>query len=455
MPWIDPESDEYVEADEPSDEEAERHWQEIQRRDREREAQRQVTGPSAGQVAVAKATRGEANEPPPAWMADCPVSASGLVRRSYAGLTHVLGHHPELTGRLQWCERRQRIEVTADLPWHRAGVEVRDVFFSRCRGWLERHIGQQWSKEAVVEACIDVAQERSRDRLQEYLRSLTWDGVERIARVLIDHAGAPDTPVVEAMVRAFFIGAVRRALVPGCKHDCVLVLEGPQGRGKSQLIGVLAGEWSDENLCTFEGVAAQQHVAQGPWICEIPELTAVIRGDPARAKQFLSLREDRFRAPYDRVLTTTPRRCVFVGTVNPTDGWLADPTGGRRYWPVPVRAIDLEAIAAVRDQLWAEAVVAHEAGEPHWLRGGIEDDAEEVQADRYQRDPWHDQLAAWVGGRTPTTSELHDHLEIPRDRWSPQSAARIGRIMTALGYVQRRSKVARVWVPAGDRGDRG
>lgn len=406
-------------------------------------------------AARARVAAGEASEPPPAWMAGCPVTPSGLVRRSYAGLTHVLRHHPELAGRLQWCERRQRIEVTADLPWHRAEVEVRDVFFSRCRGWLERHVGQQWSKETVIEGCIEVAQERSRDRLQEYLRSLAWDGIPRIGRLLIDHAGAPDTVVVEAMTRAFFIGAVRRALMPGCKHDCVLVLEGPQGRGKSQLIRVLAGEWADENLATFEGVAAQQHVAQGPWICEIAELTAVVRGDPARAKQFLSLTEDRFRAPYDRVLTTSPRRCVFIGTVNPTDGWLADPTGGRRYWPVPVRRIDLEAVRAIRDQLWAEAVVAHLAGEPHWLAGHAEELAEEEQGDRYQRDPWHDQVAAWVPGRTPTTSELHDLLEIPRDRWSPQSAARIGRIMTALGYQQRRFKAARVWVLTGDRGDRG
>lgn len=403
---------------------------------------------SIASAAKAKVAAGEAAEPPPAWMADCPVSPTGLVRRSYAGLVHVLTHHPELAGALEWCQRRMRIEVVRDLPWHKAGEEVRDVFFSRCRGWLERRIGQQWSKEAVVEGAIEVAHLRARDRLIEYLRSLRWDGVPRMDRLLIDYAHAPDTELVMAMTRAFCIGAVRRALTPGVKHDCVLVLEGKQGHGKSQLVRALAGEWGDENLCTFDGVQAQQHVAQGPWICEIPELTAVVRGDPARAKQFLSLTEDRFRAPYDRVLTTTPRRCVFIGTVNPIDGWLSDPTGGRRYWPVPVGHVDLEGVRAIRDQLWAEAVVAHESGEPHWLRGQAEDDAEEAQADRYQRDPWHDDLAAHMRQATvpPTTGDLHDALGIERDKRSNLTASRIAKIMVALGYEPTRTKHARTWV---------
>jgi putative DNA primase/helicase len=410
-------------------------------------------------VSVAAAARelvraGKVREPPPPWMDGCPTTPTGLVKRSYAGLAHVLEHHPELVGALEWCQRRMRIEVVRDLPWHKAGDEVRDVWFSRARNWLERRIGQQWSKETVVEAAIEIAHLRARDKLVEYLRGLTWDGVPRMDRLLIDYAHAPDTELVMAMTRAFCIGAVRRALQPGCKHDCVLVLEGPQGRGKSQLVRALAGEWGDENLCTFEGVAAQQHVAQGPWIVEIAELTAVVRGDPARAKQFLSLTEDRFRAPYDRVLTTTPRRCVFVGTINPIDGWLSDPTGGRRYWPVTVRAVDLDGVRAIRDQLWAEAVAAHDTGEPHWLRGQAEDDAQEAQADRYQRDPWHDDLAAHMRqtSTAPTTGDLHDVLGIDRDKRSNLTAARIGKVMTALGYEPTRSKYARTWVRRVDHG---
>lgn len=396
--------------------------------------------------------QGEANDPLPAWMQGAPIDRSGGLKKSYLGAVFALKHHPELAEKLAWCERRKRIEVVQDLPWHKAGAQVTDVFFSRARGWLEAQLHAQWSKELVIEAAVHVAQERSRDPVVDYLRALRWDGQPRVNRVLIDHGGAPDTMVVEAMTAAFFVGAVRRALKPGCKHDCVLVLEGKQGRFKSQFVQVLGGEWADDNLATLEGVAAQQHVAEGPWLVEIAELTALLRADPARAKQFFSLREDRYRAPYDRVLTATPRRCAFVGTVNPLDGWLADATGGRRYWPIPIACIDIEAVRALRDQLWAEAVARELEGEPHWLAGHAEDLAQEEQAERLQRDPWHDLIEAWVEGRGPQTSkQLHDMLEIPVERRNNQTNARVAKVMVALGFVSKRSKHARLWVP-GDSG---
>ena len=147
------------------------------------------------------------------------------------------------------------------------------------------------------------------------------------------------------------------------------------------------------------------------------------------------------------MLSSTPRRCAFVGTVNPLDGWLADATGGRRYWPVPIERIDIAAITDLRDQLWAEAVVREGMGEPHWLRGQAELDVEVEQTERYQRDPWHDLIEAWVDGREPQTSrQLHDMLEIPVERRSNATNARIAKVMVALGYQPKRSRTARFWV---------
>ena len=55
---------------------------------------------------------------------------------------------------------------------------------------------------------------------------------------------------VEAVTRTFFIAAVARIFQPGCKSDCMLILEGPQGALKSQLLPTLAvrDDWFSDSV---------------------------------------------------------------------------------------------------------------------------------------------------------------------------------------------------------------
>ncbi|TIN81531.1 VapE domain-containing protein, partial [Mesorhizobium sp.] len=79
---------------------------------------------------------------------------------------------------------------------------------------------------------------------------------------------------------------------------------------------------------------------------------------------------------------------------------LRDPTGARRFWPLEVRKIDIDAIARDRDQLWAEAVALYKAGRPWWVQ---EDEQQSVEAEQEKRtdvDVWVDQIAPFLKTRS-------------------------------------------------------
>lgn len=78
------------------------------------------------------------------------------------------------------------------------------------------------------------AKENAFHPVRDYLRSLKWDGTERLNHWMHLTLGAPDTPFVRAVGRKTLIAAVARAFKPGCKVDTVLVLEGPQGNVSSR-----------------------------------------------------------------------------------------------------------------------------------------------------------------------------------------------------------------------------
>lgn len=125
----------------------------------------------------------------------------------------------------------------------------------------------------------------------------------------------------------------------------VLVLQGEQGIGKTQLLRHLAIK--DE---FFKGGATLDMTnkdsllsATKVWICELGEIDSTTKKEQSALKGFLTEQLDHFREPYDRNETISYRRTSFCGSVNPK-GYLRDETGNRRYWTVPINNIDLKSI---------------------------------------------------------------------------------------------------------------
>jgi predicted P-loop ATPase len=309
------------------------------------------------------------------------------------------------------------------------------------RLYLLEQFGKDFSKENIFEACMSLAGLCRFNPVNDFLDGLTWDGKARLGTWLMDYLGAEDTPLNRAIGRLVLIAAVRRARRPGTKFDQVLILEGPQGSGKSSAVQILGGEWhSDAELGRVEGKDASI-VLQGCWIFELGEMTAMNRSEIEALKAFLSRNDDRYRAPYERGVKSVPRRCVFIGTTN-AGGYLRDTTGNRRFWPVRTGKIDLENLAADRDQLWAEAAEAEASGQSIELPLALRADASDAQQARFINDPWEDTLKAHL--QNSGQSRVHTHvlyrvLEIPAGQQAQYHGKRVREVMESLGWTYKRS----------------
>ena len=159
------------------------------------------------------------------------------------------------------------------------GREVNDEFVRVVRFYLIEQFRQDFSKENVFEACMTLAGFSRFNPVNEFLDELTWDGKERIDTWLIDYLGAEDVAFNRAVSRLVLLAAVEEGKEAELQFDQVLILEGPQGSGKSTALQILGGEWhSDADLGRLETKEASIAL-QGSWIFEFGEITAVNRAE--------------------------------------------------------------------------------------------------------------------------------------------------------------------------------
>lgn len=318
------------------------------------------------------------------WMGKLAISATtGLPAMTVDNVLIVLEHDPLLRGKLAFDEFANRGLALGALPWDgRAGRrQWTDTDDAGLRHYVER-VYRITGKERLLDATALCAFKRRINDVQDYLTALEWDGVRRLDALLIDYLGAEDNLYTRAVARKSLAAAVARAMTPGIKYDYMPILTGPQGIGKSTLLRTLGLRWYSDSLSTFEGKEAREMV-QGTWINEIGELNGMTRSEITTIKQFLSQQEDIYREPYGRRTNVYPRRCVFFGTTNDAE-FLRDRTGNRRFWPVDVgRARPRKSVfvdlADDVNQIWAEAFVAWQLGEPLYLSGEAEKIAFEQQ----------------------------------------------------------------------------
>ena len=312
------------------------------------------------------------------WMARLQISpTTGAIAKTMDNICIILENDPLLKGKFGLDEFANRGIVLGSLPWdERAERRVwSDTDDAGVQWYIEKVYGIT-SKEKILNAVALISFKNRFNDVQDYLTSLKWDGVPRLDTLLIDYLGAEDNAYTRQVARKSLTAAVARAMQPGVKYDCMPILSGPQGIGKSTFLRLLGKRWFSDSLLTFEGKEACEMI-QGVWINELGELNGLTKSEMSAVKQFLSKTEDIFRVPYGRRSDLYPRRCVFFGTTN-DDEFLRDSTGERRFWPVdvgvrPAKKSVFKELEAEVPQIWAEAFVSWQLGEFLDLEGEAKD----------------------------------------------------------------------------------
>jgi len=378
-----------------------------------------------------------------------------------ANAVTILRNDPRWVGVLAWNELSQGIVCRRPAPWAPDEMPTdndpsrpwTDTDGDRVQNWLIRTWNLNVSEQGAYRAALMVAEANRFDPLREMVLGFRWDGVPRIAPErgpgwLSKYFGVEDTLYSRLVGRMVLVGAVARALEPGCKFDTMLILEGPQGLFKSQgverLVGLEHFRETPIDLRSNDRFLA----VRGCWCREWPELEGLDKSSVTRVRSFLSSRWDDFRAPYGRGMQRAPRRCFFVGTTNPPQfGYLVDEEGNRRMLPVEcgkVGPIELDAISRDRENLWAEGRTMYQQGVKWWAATPAERRLCNAETEaRMMMEVWLGKVSLWLNdatrrkpGTTVTVREiLSECLSVPLERHDRGNATRVGICLQRCGWV--------------------
>ena len=354
------------------------------------------------------------------WQDGLDIDKHGKVKDTLGNLALILRNDPRLKD-ISYNIHRSGIDIRRDaegkttLPWTQLKPGWNESDLGAIQIYLERVYGL-YTPSKLKGILLAIAAERSYHPIRDYFDALpAWDGVPRVETLFIDYLGSPDTAYIRAIARKMMVAAVARIYEPGIKFDSVVVLNGPQGMGKSSFFAKLGGKWFSDSLTIsdMKDKAAPEKL-QGYWILELGELAGLKKMDVETVKAFITRQDDKFRHSYGYSVEDHPRQCIIVGSTNNGDGFLRDVTGNRRFWPVtcttnsPHRPWEVESVVP---QLWAEAYTLYRAGEKLFLSLEEEKQASMEQTAALESDVREGMIAEYLDKLLPEDWDRMDLAE--------------------------------------------
>jgi len=307
------------------------------------------------------------------WQNQLELEKSGKVKDTLDNIVLILQRDDKLQSIAFNCHR-DGIDAKDELPWKQVKDGWNDADNAALKVYLYRSYGI-YSPTKTKDAVLAVAASRAYHPVREYLQKLPeWDGIKRVDALLVDYFGAEKNSYTESVIRKTLTAAVARIYHPGTKFDSVLILNGPQGIGKSTFFAKLAGMWFSDSLSlTDMRDKSGPEKLQGYWILELGELAGMRKTDVETVKSFISRVDDKYRASYGLNVESHPRQCIIVGSTNAESGFLRDITGNRRFWPVRISGNGTKKPWQLAkeevEQIWAETIAIYKNGENLYLEG--------------------------------------------------------------------------------------
>lgn len=372
------------------------------------------------------------------------MTAKKVVKPTLNNAVNYLRTTPGLEKLFRYNTFTENIEIDASAPWfsqrglRSANVSDEDVILLKFL--LSRTYKVEFSQDLLMEAIVVRAFRQHYHPVRNYLNSLVWDKKPRLDTWLSRYGGAADTVYTRAVGRKTLCAAVRRVFQPGCKHDFVLVMEGPQGIGKSTMCRILGRMWSgDMNLDPHQKDSVQMML--GKWIIELSEMVALKWAEASALKSFITRELDTVRLAYARHVKDFPRQSIFIGTCNPEHiGYLSDVTGNRRFWIVHLpKAVDMVGLENDCNQLWAETVQCYKNEVPYLTGEAAVLHGYEAQA-RMPQDPMKQDVGKFLAENPDIDklelTELIHHMGIPSKNATKYDQNRLAQALIELKWTK-------------------
>lgn len=262
---------------------------------------------------------------------------------------------------------------------------------------VSEEAGRNLPKQMVTDIARTIGEANAYSPVQIYLEHCRKNAtpisyLDRLAQELLGiESESDDNPrlpsgrlYADEVMRRFLIGAVARALDPGCPHSWMPILVGPQNMGKSHFFEYLTPPsplntsypWVPTVQQGMAKLKERPHILHAGWLVLLDEVERYFKRQyTEELKNLISVSTDRSDRKYENE-RSFPRSFVLCGATN-TINFMVDPTGNRRFMPIRVpgkvpapedpsiRIIDLDRVKLERDRIWAAAHQAYLDGEPH------------------------------------------------------------------------------------------